>query len=54
MDPSDKLCADYTGALLEDPLVFRKLVGKMMYLTITRLGITFAVNKLCHFASAPR
>lgn len=53
MDPSVKLRADNTDALSEDPLVFRKLVGKMMYLTITHLDITFTVNKLCHFASSP-
>lgn len=58
MDPNVKLrceplphCSD---ELLDDPLIFRRLVGKMMYLTITRPNIIFAVNKLCQFASAPQ
>lgn len=35
------------GELLEDKEYYRKIVGKLMYLTITRRDITFAVNKLC-------
>lgn len=53
MDPSIKLCIDSGEPLLSDPGLYRRLVGKMMYLTITRPGITFAVNKLCQFTSAP-
>lgn len=41
------------GDLLEDREMYRRLVGKLMYLTITRPDITFAVNKLCQFSSAP-
>lgn len=32
----------------------RKLVGKLMYLTIIKPNIIFAVNKLCQFASSPK
>lgn len=53
MDPSIKLRADSKEPLLPDPGLYRRLVGKMMYLTITRPDITFAVNKLCQFSSAP-
>jgi len=42
------------GDLLDDREQYRRIVGKLMYLTITRLDITFAVNKLCQFSSAPR
>ena len=42
------------GELIEDREMYRKLVGKLMYLTITRPDITFAVNKLCQYSSAPR
>ncbi|XP_019084251.1 PREDICTED: uncharacterized protein LOC109125910 [Camelina sativa] len=41
------------GDLLEDRKQYRRIVGKLMYLTITRPDITFAVNKLCQYISAP-
>lgn len=42
------------GDLIAEPERYRSLVGRLMYLTITRPDITFAVNKLCQFSSAPR
>lgn len=54
MEPSNVLCQDNVEPLLDDPLVYRRLVGKLMYLTITRPDITFAVNKLCQYCSAPK
>lgn len=54
MDPSIKLVHDSSELALSDPTVYRRLVGKMMYLTITHPDITFAVNRLCQFASAPK
>lgn len=54
MEPSNILCQDSTEPLLDDPLLHRRLVGKLMYLTITRPDITFAVNKLCQYCSAPK
>ncbi|CAA7021399.1 unnamed protein product [Microthlaspi erraticum] len=54
MDPSVKLIQDSAEPVIDDISLYRKLVGKMMYLTITRPDITFAVNKLCQFASAPK
>lgn len=53
MDPSNKLSADYS-TLLPDAEPYRRLVEKLMYLTITCPYICFAVNKLCQFSSAPR
>ncbi|XP_010424680.1 PREDICTED: uncharacterized protein LOC104709822 [Camelina sativa] len=43
-----------SGELLPDKEMYRSLVGRFMYITITRPDITFAVNKLCQFSSAPR
>ena len=54
MDPSIKLVQDSLEPVLPDPTIYIRLVGKMMYLTITHPDITFAVNRLCQFASAPK
>jgi len=53
MIPNLKMRKD-DGDLIEDIEQYRRIVGKLMYLTITRPDITFAVNKLCQFSSAPR
>lgn len=54
MDPHVKLRSDGDEPLLEEPEAYRRLIGRLMYLTITRPDITFAINKLCQFTSAPR
>lgn len=53
MEPNLKL-SDSSGDLLSDASVFRKIVGKLLYLTHTRPDITYAVHKLSQFMSAPR
>ncbi|XP_073304639.1 secreted RxLR effector protein 161-like [Primulina huaijiensis] len=53
MDVNSKLSQD-DGELLEDPSLYRKLVGKLLYLTITRPDLAYPVNKLSQFVSAPR
>lgn len=53
MTPNTKL-SKTDGDLLEDREMYRSLVGRLMYLTITRPDITFAVNKRCQYSSAPR
>ncbi|XP_037491735.1 secreted RxLR effector protein 161-like [Jatropha curcas] len=52
MNCNPKLNANI-GELLTDISGYRKLVGKLIYLTITRLDLTFAVNQLSHFLSVP-
>ena len=42
------------GVILEDKERYRRIVGRLMYLTITRPDITFAVTKLCQYSSKPR
>ncbi|XP_062014688.1 uncharacterized mitochondrial protein AtMg00810-like [Rosa rugosa] len=44
----------HDGDLLENPIVFREIVGSLQYLTITRPDIAFAVNYVSQFMSQPR
>ncbi|XP_073224732.1 uncharacterized protein [Cicer arietinum] len=52
MDPTLKVHPT-SGHLLSDPLVFRRLIGKLLYLTHTRPDISFGVCRLSQFLSAP-
>jgi len=52
MEPNQTLSQE-TGVVLADSKQYRRLIGKLQYLCITRPDITFAVSKLAQFSSAP-
>ncbi|XP_057730602.1 uncharacterized mitochondrial protein AtMg00240-like [Arachis stenosperma] len=41
------------GELLKDPASYRRLIGRLMYLTISGLEITYAIFTLSQFLSQP-
>ena len=53
MDPNLKLSST-DGEPLQDISQYRRLVGRLLYLTISRPDIAFAVNKLSQFVSSPQ
>lgn len=53
MDPNLKL-NNHEGELLPDASHFRRLIGRLLYLTLSRPDISFAVHKLSQFLSKPR
>ncbi|KAL4334975.1 hypothetical protein GQ457_07G002860 [Hibiscus cannabinus] len=42
------------GQFLDDPQLYRRMIGRLLYLTHTRPDITYAVNLLSQFVSSPR
>lgn len=52
MDPKHRLNLSTTPSLLE-PLSYRKLVGKLIYLTISRPDLAYPVHILSQFMSSP-
>ncbi|CAM8956599.1 unnamed protein product [Rhodiola kirilowii] len=52
MDIKQKLAIS-TATKLEDPTSYRKLVGKLIYLNVTRPDIAFSVHILSQFLAAP-
>ncbi|KAL9840999.1 putative RNA-directed DNA polymerase [Arabidopsis thaliana] len=52
MDPYVTLSKD-TGVPLVSATPFRELIGRLLYLTITRPDIAYAVHKLSQFIQAP-
>ena len=52
MDPNTKLLPNQ-GELIFDPEQYRRLVGKLNYLTVTRPDISFAVSVVSQFLNSP-
>lgn len=52
MDPKLHLTKTLGSPLLR-PTEYRELIGRLLYLTITRPDITFVVHQLSQFLSAP-
>ena len=42
------------GELIDDSSQYRRLIGRLMYLTLTRPDICYAVNRLSQFLNKPR
>ncbi|XP_042939631.1 uncharacterized mitochondrial protein AtMg00810-like [Carya illinoinensis] len=53
MEPNLKLQKDQ-GDVFHDPTLYRKLVGKLLYLTNTRPDLSYSVNLLSQFMEIPR
>lgn len=53
MDPNLKL-SSMDGEFLSDASQYRRIIGRLLYLTISRPDISFAVNKLSQCMAAPR
>ncbi|XP_019052655.1 PREDICTED: uncharacterized protein LOC109114438 [Nelumbo nucifera] len=53
IDVNHKL-GDYGGELLEDPKQYQRLVGRLLYLSMTRPNIAYAVGVLSQFMHASK
>lgn len=53
MEPNTKMCA-YEGKELEDAMMYRKLVGTLVYLTLTRPDISYAIGVMSRFMQNPK
>ncbi|XP_061356883.1 uncharacterized mitochondrial protein AtMg00810-like [Gastrolobium bilobum] len=53
MDANLKLSL-HEGDMLPDPTIYRRLIGQLLYLTVSRPDIYFVVNHLSQFMSSPR
>lgn len=54
MDPINQKLLKDNGELFEDPGRYCRLIGKLNYLTITRLDISYAISVVSLFLETPR
>lgn len=53
MEQSAKFSSS-VGEGVPDLALYKRLIGKLLYLTLTRLDICYAVHKLSQFMAAPK
>jgi hypothetical protein len=53
MDPNLRL-SKHEGVLLDDPTPYRRLIGRLMYLSLTRPDLVYSIQVLSQFMSQPR
>jgi hypothetical protein len=53
LEQNVKLSAD-EGDLVEDTIMYRRIVGSLIYMTITRLDLSYAVGVVSQFMQTPR
>ena len=53
LDQNGKVSADI-GVVLEDPMMYRKMVGSLIYATISRPYLSYVVGLVIQFMQAPR
>ena len=52
MELNNKISSD-DGTPIDDPSVFRRIFGSLLYLTMTRLDISHAIHTVSQFVSDP-
>ena len=44
----------YKGEELKDPSLYKRMIGRLLYLTIIRPNITYVVHRLSQYMAKPR